>query len=358
MHKRGWQSALAVLGLILTALAVTPATANAAPRPLPATSSGSLIQSTFGKRGNFEYVTADNTGVGLLHWWRDNDAPGNPWRGPEHVLKSLTGVQRPISIIQNRQNGNLEGIAPVGRAPHTELRHFYRDKNGWHVGVTLPGATSMYGNGALIQSASGNFEVVAASFGHGLMHWWRNNHAAGNPWSAPTFIQPSGKQDFSGVALIQSGNFGGNLDVVATTRNGRVIGADLAHFYRDGHGWHGPTMLTKSGFVRIGTPALVQSTFGKRGNFEVAAPYVGGGVGIWYRNNDASGYPWSPGNLRDNTVEFGNGTTYQNISMIQSHGWNGPGNFDVIAQQPNGARGEYWRDNASSKLPWHQSTAP
>lgn len=37
-----------------------------------------FIQSRFGNRGNFEIVLP-RTGGGLVHFWRNNDAPANPW---------------------------------------------------------------------------------------------------------------------------------------------------------------------------------------------------------------------------------------------------------------------------------------
>jgi hypothetical protein len=92
----------------------------------------------------------------------------------------------------------------------------------------------------LVQSrfgAQGNFEVVVPLAAGGLAHLWRNNDAAGLPWSAPIpFAAGVGTVD--ALSLIQS-NFGspGNLEVVAR------IGDRLALFWRESgppFTWSGP----------------------------------------------------------------------------------------------------------------------
>jgi hypothetical protein len=76
----GWQAeALATLALF-TLLSSTGAQAQI----LPGRASGipSLIQSFFGQQvRNFEVVVPLASG-GLAHYYRDNDAPGAPWMGP------------------------------------------------------------------------------------------------------------------------------------------------------------------------------------------------------------------------------------------------------------------------------------
>lgn len=70
-----------------------------------------FLQSSFGTRGNFELVVprADS---GMDHYWRDNDDPSLPWRGP---FRFGTGRISAVSCIQSSFGpGNLELIAREG----------------------------------------------------------------------------------------------------------------------------------------------------------------------------------------------------------------------------------------------------
>jgi hypothetical protein len=76
-----------------------------------------------------------------------------------------------------------------------------------------------------------------------------------------------------GVSMIQS-NFGtlGNLEIVATD----LGGFRLMHFWRDSgpfFDWHGPLDIAKEhrSSVYSGNPAMIQTTFGDRGNLEMVA---------------------------------------------------------------------------------------
>ncbi len=62
-----------------------------------------------------------------------------------------------------------------------------------------------------------------------------------------------------------------------------------------------------------GNPVLVQSQFGRIGNFEVVAPSAAGGLVHLWRDNDASGFPWSA--PRVFATELGHVDT---VTMIQS----------------------------------------
>jgi hypothetical protein len=59
-----------------------------------AKSSGYLIQSSFGKLGNFE-VVAPVSGAQLQHFYRNNDVAGAPWiEGP--IFAIISSSQIPI----------------------------------------------------------------------------------------------------------------------------------------------------------------------------------------------------------------------------------------------------------------------
>ncbi|HLG64318.1 MAG TPA: hypothetical protein VKY19_20430 [Ktedonosporobacter sp.] len=84
-----------------------------------------LIQSHFGNKGNFELVSPLASG-GMVHFFRDNDAPGFPW----HCTTTFgTGYIDAISMIESNfgMPGNLEVAARVG----SQLFAYYRD-SAWH----------------------------------------------------------------------------------------------------------------------------------------------------------------------------------------------------------------------------------
>lgn len=202
-------------------------------------------------------------------------------------------------------------------------------------------ATTPKQSGFLIQSTFGtkdNFELVIPRAG-GLAHYWRNNDASGFPWSGSTNF---GSGSVLGTAEIQS-NFGpGNLEVVA------LVGNQLLHYWRENHSpftWHGPTATFATGIT--GNPTLIQSSFGTKGNFEVVVARTGGGFAHYWRNNDASGFPWS------GPTNFGSGN-FRGVSLIQSNF--GPGNLEVVALTATGQLVHYWRES-NSPFTWHGPTA-
>lgn len=99
-----------------------------APFATGVTSHPSLIQSSFGTKGNFEVVIPSVTG-GMVHYWRDNDAPGFPWHGPKAIPGG--GITR-LSLIQsNFGPGNFEVDAVVGLSKF----QYWRENNVpfiWH----------------------------------------------------------------------------------------------------------------------------------------------------------------------------------------------------------------------------------
>jgi hypothetical protein len=201
-------------------------------------------------------------------------------------------------------------------------------------------------SGFFIQSRfglKGNFEVVVPRFHAQLLLLNRNNDKANLPWSqAATF----GSGDFTGASLVQS-NFGsglGNFEVVA------IQGNQMLHFWRADSlpfAWSGPTPI---GGGVTGSPSLIQGRFGTRGNFELVAPLVTGGLGHWWRDNDTAGLPWH------GPTEFGQTTgQVQGASLIQSS-YGTPGNLEVVAVLGSGSAASlahFWRDNTD----WHGPTA-
>jgi hypothetical protein len=310
-----------------------------------------LIQSRFGTQGNFELVTAMPEGK-LAHYWRNNDDPPvYPWSlatlfgdGPGTVFTTPTMIESNFG-----SPGNLEVIT-AGLVPEPVHNiYFWRDSGPtftWNGPSTLP-MTGVFANPVLIQSrfgTQGNFELVAPVQGGGLAHFWRNNDDPNYPWSEPTLFGGGVGQSGLGVTMIQS-NFGdpGNLEVICNAV-ASVSGApgQLYYFWRDSgptFTWNGPYSLPITPLPSsIGNPVLIQSRFGKQGNFELVVPMQTGGLAHFWRNNDEPNYPWSEATL------FGGELGQINwVTMIQSN-FGSPGNLEVICEaSPN--LYYFWRDS-------------
>jgi galactose oxidase-like protein len=303
-----------------------------------ATNSGFMVQSSFGRKGNFEAV-GPRAGGALGFAWRNNDG-GTGWSAVSNI-PGATGIESVPSLIQgNYGTGNLELVARAG----DRLAFFWRD-GGWH-GPDLF-ASGVSGNPAMIQGifgGRGNFELVVPAAGGGLHHWWRNNDFGG--WNGPTAFG-GGAGAVAAVTLIQS-TFGdpGNLEVVAR------IGNRLALFWRTSEPpwtWSGPFFFHDG--VR-GVPGFIQAHFGNHGNFEVVTPAEGGGLRHLWRDNDAPGLPWHVG------PTFGGTDPYRAVSLLESNFGNpGPGgNLELIAQTESGQWRGFWRGDNSAT--WNAMPAP
>lgn len=92
-----------------------------------------------------------------------------------------------------------------------------------------------------------------------------------------------------------------------------------------------------------GNPVLVQSKYGRRGNFELIVPLEGGGLGHYWRNNDDPSFPWHGPRV------FGTAAgSVDAVTFIQ--GTLGEGNFELVAR----CRDRlflFWRDR-SPDLTW------
>jgi hypothetical protein len=206
----------------------------------------------------------------------------------------------------------------------------------------------------LIQSTygtAGNFEAVVPGPGGtlgpgGLVHVWRNNDDPPTlPWTADgpflTILENIG-----GVALIQSNTatpnaipgYPGNLEIIV------VANGELLHFWRNPAtmDWiadlNNPIASGVSGW-----PAIIQSSFGTVGNFEVVVPLSNGGLQHFWCNNDFTGQPWSATTPFAQVIN-GINQQWQGVSLIQSSF----GNLEVIATPVVVAGGQvshFWRDS-------------
>jgi len=142
-------------------------------------SAPALIQSNFGHKGNFELVVRE--GEKLRHYWRDMDASGLPWHAG---VPFGDGVDSAPALIRSNfgVKRNFELVVREGE----KLRHYWRDNDApglpWKKGVLF--GDSVDSAPALIQSNfgyTGNFELVVRE-GERIRHYWRDNHISGYPW--------------------------------------------------------------------------------------------------------------------------------------------------------------------------------
>jgi Thiol-activated cytolysin len=200
-----------------------------------------LVQSKFGQKGNFE-LAVPSTGGGIDYYWRDNDDPNFPWRGPINFGQS-SGAVNSLTMIQSNYGspGNMELIARVG----DKLHSYWRDSGPafqWTGPTEI--ASNARGNPILLQGKfgqQGNFELAVPSTNGGIDYYWRNNDSINTQWSSVTnFGRASGVVE--GIAMIQS-NFGvpGSLELVLCT------GSEMHAYWRDSGPnfiWNGPNNIT------------------------------------------------------------------------------------------------------------------
>jgi hypothetical protein len=253
---------------------------------------GLLVQSAIGANGHFE-VAVPSTVNGLDTLTRDNDA--GVWRPMVWTANTAGTVVGAAALWSNYGTaGHLELVVVAGGRVHTWWRD---DAGAWHGLGAIPGITDATGWPGFVQSdfgTPGNFELVVPSSAGGFLHTSRLNDT-GVSWSTPTRF---GTGTYRGVSLIQSSfltNGHGNLEMVA------VSGNTLSAWWRGASTWgQSATIATNVD----GAPALVQSTSGTPGNFEVVAPLLAGGLGHWSRANSTSGYPWSAVTAFGGTVRY------------------------------------------------------
>jgi hypothetical protein len=298
-----------------------------------------LIQTTYGKKGDFEVVVPLSTG-GMARYWRANDDEMLPWHGPIG-FGTDAGLIAGVSLIQGTfgDAGNLE-LTAMDVGGHN-LMHFWCDYGRsfeWH-GPNQISDKSLVpvfsGNPAMVQNRSegkGSFELVVPRANGGFSYYLRNNNHPDLRWLGPfDFATDAGF--FEAVALIRS-NFGEsrNLELVARS------GDQLLSFWRESEKdpkWHGPSTIDTG---VAGTPSMIQGTFGNKGNFELVSPLRSGGLAHWWRDNDDAHLHWY------GPFMFGmNLGKVDAVSLIQSN-WGDPGHLELVAQA-EGQLAFFWRDS-------------
>ena len=339
------------------------------PRLKGTSHSGPFIQSKFGKQGNFELIAS--LGSRLLHFFRDNDGQRFPWHKAATLYNAAPHTAGPIlttlpfpaeaTLIQSNffSPGNLEVIGRMSlRIPDDQgdtLGFFFMDSGSkrWFgpYAIIVEGQhiTHVTGNPVLIESTYGkesnNFELLVPQ-GNQVMHYFRDNGTAGFLWHRGGELpMPAGGGGGAiglsptAIALIQSNfNEPGNLEAIVqfTPAFDSPGGDTLAFYFRDSKTlqWSQPDFFRVDGQPITGVtgkPALIQSTLGGKGNFELLVP-KGDRVVHYFRDNDA-GFLWQKGGELPIPVGGGGpialGPTA--VALIQSN-FNNPGNLEAVVR--------------------------
>jgi hypothetical protein len=332
----------------------------------------SHLQGDFGSgHKNFEAVVLE--GRDLWHWWRDNSAPGNPWKRGQRIIENRAAF--PGSMIQSNfgdgNHGNFEVVVPLfGEGGLIELWHMWHDNSDvnklWSFGQRITEAgRRVVGPASIIQSNfgsgdHGNFEVVVPVVNNAgrveLRHYWHDNSDASNPWSIGQRINDPTHEVIGGGCIIQS-NFGsgahGNFEVAASVRlpGGRPA---LQHYWHDNSDvnlpWGNGQVIVESA---KGNGVIIQSSFGSAdGNFEVVVPVEGPGgrtylQHVWHDNSDVN-LPWRLGQVISEVA-----SADASASVFESDYRSGEhGNFELLVDECRQSLVDYWHPNEDVNLPW------
>jgi hypothetical protein len=204
---------------------------------------------------------------------------------------------------------------------------------------------------------SNNWEILVQVGGQ-LCHYYKEGNEDGrNPDVNWIEGQCFGNNITSAPGFIQS-NFGtddggkGNFEVVVVEDSNK-----LCHYYRSHKNY--PDKVGKfqqsecfetTSSIFPTAPALIQSTFGTRGNFEVVVQ-LDGQFCHYYRINDrrkgVDGFRWGKSECKGDNITSA-------PALIQStFGTSDIKNFEVVVQQ--GDKLSHWsRDNNMQDLPWYE----
>jgi C1A family cysteine protease len=287
--------------------------------------SGGMIESGDGAlHRNFELL-APSSANSFTHWWRDNSSATMPWAKAETMANDVASALTHTGTTYNR---NFE---TVYRTLNSQLHHWYFEQTSgkWNNGPIFGPSNTIGGVGFCESNFGiGNFEIVVAVQGGTMEHWFRS----GNVW-AKSVTFGSGVLT-AGPSLLQSTY--GNLEFVATLGNGQ-----MQHWWRNGSTWIGDQLFGSG----VASPAcMIQGQFGAdtdsgNGNFELCVAMPNGTVQHWWRNNQASSFPWAM------STSFGSGVR-EVVSLLQgSFGFN----LELIVLRSDGMLQHYYRDDGG----WH-----
>jgi len=295
---------------------------------------GVILESGNGKlHQNFEILVPAGSNS-MQHWFRDNSVSGFPWVKQTKFGKDIAGFP---TLIGSTYNRNLECVY-LTKSNRLHHQWFNQQTKKWIDG-TVFGPTDADGVPGFIQSnynAPGNFEVVVRTKDYRLNHWWRMNHPPFNWNDGGRFAN---NVSFSGAALVQS-RFGkkGNFELVCVTGE-----HEMEYWWRDNDGdpvWRRGAVFGKG---IQSPPCIIESSFGAdnektSGNFELCVS-KSEQVEHWWRNNDGS-FVWHQGATFGSKVK-------QVLGLMQgSFGFN----LELIVLRTDDMIQHYYRDGNG----WHE----
>jgi hypothetical protein len=298
------------------------------PTPLHGAATGglSVIQSSYGNKGNFELVAPAPSagfggGQGLVHYYRNNDETGVPWIFDANFGTEVGMVNG--AVVRESTWNTLEVIATAG----SQLYSFWKPINGgWQATYAIPGANHERGTPGFWQStftpkpgSPGNFEVAVPSSSGGIDYFWRDNSISALPWHfAGTIYQSLGLVD--DVVLYESKS--GSMEMAARVGLSVYVMTRSAPSSSNPFIWGNPTLMDSTA---IGRPSYFQSNYGQTGNYELLVPSSQRGFNEYWRNNDVAGTPWT-GPVG---VFTGSGFFYTAASAFESNWGPAPGNIEL-----------------------------
>lgn len=289
--------------------------------------SGQVLQSNYGKQGNFEMLVPQ--GNKLSHYFRENDKSDFPWMFASNIpLNDSSMIVKSASVIQsNYSEGNLEALVAVSKSnSKNDIIHFWFDteKKTWNQGLSFSKNDNLLtaidlpienaiGKPALIKSTfgkKGNFETLIIRDNNQISHYSRGNDSQFPVWTFESdlpFLGENKEEEQTVfpkfVSMIQS-NMGnkGHLEALVVVEFSNVPLAQIREYWydTDTKKWSFAKNIflndnsQDSTFSITKQPAFIQSTFGRTGNFELL--YINGdSINHIWRDNDDVNLSWKQG---------------------------------------------------------------
>jgi len=201
---------------------------------------GTIRNGNYDAPGNFEVVVRTRDGR-LSQWWREGGSGGTWVDGGKFARNvAFSGA----SLIQSSYGikGDFYLVCVLDSGAMQEWRRDNDNGGVWSAGATFgtgiisPPCMIESQYGAATEKEVGNFELCVAVNGQ-VQHWWRAN-SSDQKWR---FGGSFGHDVFAVTGLMQS-SFGFALEVV-------VLRYDfmLQHYWRDGNGWHEGPVIGQAG---------------------------------------------------------------------------------------------------------------
>lgn len=272
------------------------------------------------------------------HLRRDLEAllSSRAWDAAARAPRVLGGLRQAMEPV----GGELRAAVVRRLRPRRERRLLRLED------IVMPGRPSSSSLAHVVRDDEGTLEMVVPLRRGGFVRSYRADEDLRGSWVAD---EPFGvTQGVADHAAVTTSNFGprGRVELIATAQ-GRLlhyVGLLAEPAASDGPAWSSEPDELGSGVVA--NPAMVQSTFGIKGNFELVAPVAGGGFVHFWRDNDRHPSAWI---ATREVVAAGEGLI-DAVALVQSN--YGPhGHLEVIARR-GADLVHYWRDDAEPGRWW------